>query len=38
MAMQWKAHEIAAGRHPPSQGGPPAGWKPDFVVMEQQAH
>lgn len=32
-AMVWKAHEIAAGRLPPSPGGPPAGWRPDFVVV-----
>ena len=31
-AMVWKAHEIAAGRLPPSPGGPPPGWRPDFVV------
>ncbi|MBL8530935.1 MAG: M48 family metallopeptidase [Hyphomonadaceae bacterium] len=31
-AMVWKAHEIAAGRLPFSAGGPPAGWRPDFVV------
>jgi len=30
-AMVWKAHEIAAGRLPPSAGGPPAGWRPDFA-------
>ncbi len=30
-AMVWKAHEIAAGRFPPSPGGPPPGWRPDFV-------
>jgi STE24 endopeptidase len=36
MAMSWKAHEIAAGRHPPSAGGPPAGWRPDFVVTERR--
>lgn len=35
MAMQWKAHEIAAGRLPPSPGGPPAGWRPDFVVARE---
>jgi STE24 endopeptidase len=32
-AMVWKAHEIAAGRLAPSPGGPPVGWRPDFVVM-----
>ncbi len=31
-AMMWKAHEIAAGRLEPSPGGPPAGWRPDFVL------
>jgi STE24 endopeptidase len=36
MAMQWKAHEIGAGRLPPSRGGPPEGWRPDFVVMREQ--
>lgn len=30
-AMVWKTHEIAAGRHPASPGGPPPGWVPDFV-------
>ncbi|MBC7770658.1 MAG: M48 family metallopeptidase [Phycisphaerales bacterium] len=30
-AMVWKANEIAAGRLPPSPGGPPEGWVPDFV-------
>lgn len=33
MAMQWKAHEMAAGRYPIGEGGPPRGWRPDFVVM-----
>jgi STE24 endopeptidase len=37
MSMQWKAYEIAAGRFPPSPGGPPPGWRPDFVVMHQGA-
>jgi len=32
MAMQWKAHEMAAGRYPMGPGGPPPGWRPDFVV------
>lgn len=32
-AMVWKAHEIAAGRFPASPGGPPEGWRPDFVVQ-----
>lgn len=31
-AMVWKAHEIAAGRLENTPGGPPAGWRPDFVV------
>ncbi len=34
-AMVWKANEIAAGRLAPSPGGPPAGWRPDFVVMRE---
>jgi STE24 endopeptidase len=33
MAMQWKAHEMAAGRYPAGPGGPPEGWRPFFVVM-----
>jgi STE24 endopeptidase len=37
MSMQWKAHEIAAGRYPPSPLGPPPGWRPDFVVMKENA-
>jgi len=32
-AMVWKAHEIAAGRFPNTPGGPPPGWRPDFVVQ-----
>lgn len=35
MAMQWKAHEMAAGRYLMGPGGPPPGWRPDFVVMHQ---
>ncbi len=35
MAMQWKAHEMAAGRYPMGPGGPPPGWRPDFVVMRE---
>jgi STE24 endopeptidase len=31
-AMVWKAHEIAAGRLENTPGGPPPGWRPDFVV------
>lgn len=34
MSMQWKAHEMAAGRYPMGPGGPPPGWHPDFVVMQ----
>lgn len=37
MAMQWKAHEMAAGRYPVGPGGPPEGWRPDFVVMHAPA-
>ena len=37
MAMTWKANEIAAGRLAPSPGGPPAGWRPDFVVTREGA-
>ena len=36
MAMQWKAHEMAAGRYPMGPGGPPPGWRPDFVVMRDR--
>lgn len=36
-AMVWKAHEIAAGRLPPSPGGPPPNWRPDFVVLRDPA-
>ena len=31
-AMVWKAHEIEAGRLPSTPGGPPPGWRPDFVT------
>jgi STE24 endopeptidase len=34
MAMEWKAHEMAAGRYPMGPGGPPPGWRPDFVVID----
>lgn len=34
MAMEWKAHEMAAGRYPMGPGGPPPGWRPDFVVVD----
>jgi STE24 endopeptidase len=37
MSMEWKAHEMAAGRYPLGDGGPPAGWRPDFVVVEGDA-
>jgi STE24 endopeptidase len=36
MAMQWQAYEIAAGRMPDSTGGPPPGWQPDFVVLNER--
>jgi STE24 endopeptidase len=36
MAMQWKAHEMAAGRYPAGRGGPPEGWRPDFVVVSER--
>jgi STE24 endopeptidase len=36
-AMVWKAHEIQAGRLPPSPGGPPEGWVPDFVREREAA-
>jgi STE24 endopeptidase len=36
MAMEWKAHEMAAGRFPAGPGGPPPGWRPDFVVMRER--
>jgi STE24 endopeptidase len=35
MAMEWKAHEMAAGRYPMGPGGPPEGWRPDFVVIRE---
>lgn len=37
MAMEWKAHEMAAGRYPLGPGGPPPGFKPDFVVLHKPA-
>ncbi|MEZ6022774.1 MAG: M48 family metallopeptidase [Hyphomonadaceae bacterium] len=37
-SMVWKAHEIAAGRLPDTPGGPPAGWRPDFVVARESAN
>lgn len=36
-SMVWKAHEIAAGRLPASPGGPPPGWRPDFVRAPEGA-
>lgn len=36
-SMVWKAHEIELGRLPPSAGGPPPGWRPDFIVMRDRA-
>ena len=38
MAMQWKAHEMAAGRYPTGPGGPPPGWRPDFVVLQPRTN
>ena len=32
--MVWKAHEIEAGRLPNTPGGPPSGWRPDFVTRD----
>jgi STE24 endopeptidase len=37
MSMEWKTHEMAAGRYPLGDGGPPAGWRPDFVVIADEA-
>jgi len=37
-AMVWKAHEIEAGRLPATPGGPPPGWRPDFVVTREGSH
>ncbi len=37
MSMTWQANEIAAGRAPPSPGGPPEGWRPDFVVIQERS-
>ncbi|MEZ5994249.1 MAG: M48 family metallopeptidase [Hyphomonadaceae bacterium] len=37
MAMVWKANEMAAGRYPLGPGGPPEGWRPDFVVVSEDA-
>ncbi len=35
MAMEWQAHETAAGRYLARPAGPPPGWRPDFVVMRE---
>lgn len=35
-SMVWKAHEIAMGRLPDTAGGPPPGWRPDFVVTRER--
>jgi STE24 endopeptidase len=32
MAMTWKAHHMALGDIPMGPGGPPDGWRPDFVT------
>ena len=37
MAMVWKAHHMALGDIPMGPGGPPPGWRPDFVVMQHDA-
>jgi STE24 endopeptidase len=37
MAMQWKAHEMAAGHYPQGPLGPPPGYRPDFVVTRDAA-
>ena len=37
MAMVWKAHHMALGDIPMGPGGPPPGWRPDFVVMQHGA-
>jgi STE24 endopeptidase len=36
MAMEWKAHHMALGDFPMGPGGPPPGWRPDFVVASQR--
>ncbi len=36
MAMVWKASEIANGRLENTPGGPPEGWRPDFVVSRER--
>jgi STE24 endopeptidase len=36
-SMVWKAHEIAMGRLPNTPGGPPQGWRPDFVEAREGA-
>jgi len=35
MAMVWKAHHMALGDIPAGPGGPPEGWRPDFVAARQ---
>jgi STE24 endopeptidase len=34
-AMVWKANEIATGRLVNTPGGPPEGWRPDFVTARE---
>lgn len=36
MAMVWKANEIANGRLENTPGGPPEGWRPDFIVSRER--
>jgi STE24 endopeptidase len=36
-AMEWKANEIANGRLANTPGGPPEGWRPDFVTAREGA-
>jgi STE24 endopeptidase len=38
MAMVWKAHHMALGDIPAGPGGPPPGWRPDFVVMRHETN
>jgi STE24 endopeptidase len=37
MSMVWKAHHMALGDIPMGPGGPPEGWRPDFVVAREAA-
>lgn len=37
MSMVWKAHHMALGDIPMGPGGPPPGWRPDFVVTHDSA-